>query len=256
MTTRIQFLGAQIDPLTMAETVKTIGSRIEQNRFTQHVVINVAKLVAMRSDGTLRKAIEGCEIINADGMGVVWGAKALGISIPERVAGVDLFFELLTLASMRRYPVYILGARPGVIEKAVEQLRAMYPELVIAGYHHGYFWDDEPAMVEEIARSGATMLFVAITSPKKEQFVARYRERLGTKFVMGVGGTIDVIAGVTKRAPLWMQRAGLEWFFRLLQEPRRMWKRYLVSNTVFAFLLLEERARALMRRLREKRPSV
>ena len=252
MIARVHFLGVTVDPWTMRDTVDEIGRRIESACFTQHVVINVAKLIAMRTDRTLRQAIEACEIINADGMGIVWGARALGLPIPERVAGVDLFLELLELASRHGYPIYIRGARPGVVELAVSKLQSKYPKLIIAGYHHGYFWDDEPAMVEEIARSGATMLFVAITSPKKEQFITRHREKLGVKFVMGVGGTIDVVAGATKRAPLWMQRAGLEWFYRLLQEPRRMWKRYLVSNTVYAWLLLKERVRLFMHSPHEK----
>src|SRR5690606_14592871 len=119
------------------------------------------------------------------------------------------------------------------------KVKALYPGLNVAGYHHGYFWDDEQAMVEKVRASGAQLLFVAITSPKKENFINRWRDQLGVTFVMGVGGTFDVVAGKVKRAPLWMQRWGLEWFYRVMQEPGRMWKHYLVTNSQFAWLLLK-----------------
>jgi len=248
MRERIDFLGASIEPWTMQETVREIADRLDRGEFTQHVVVNVAKLITMRNDVALRAAISACEIVNADGMGVVWGARILGLSIPERVAGVDLFFQLLTLASERGYPVYILGAKENVINSAVKKLRGMYPRLDIAGYHHGYFGEDEAAVVEEVRRSGAQMLFVAISSPKKEEFISKYREHLGVKFAMGIGGTIDIVAGVTKRAPRWMQRLGLEWLYRVLQEPRRMWKRYLTTNSIYAWLLLREKFRSFASR--------
>ena len=173
-------------------------------------------------------------------MGVVWGGRLLGLEIAERVAGIDLFTELLALAETRGEPVFFLGAKPDVVERAVDRIRARHRALDIAGWHHGYFWDDEEQIVQMVRDSGATMLFVAITSPKKEQFINRWRAELGVKFAMGVGGTFDVVAGVTTRAPRWMQGAGLEWFYRLAQEPRRMWRRYLDTNLRFAILLLRE----------------
>ncbi|MNR41476.1 putative N-acetylmannosaminyltransferase [compost metagenome] len=115
----------------------------------------------------------------------------------------------------------------------------MYPHLKVAGHHHGYFWDDEAAIVEKIRASGAQLLFVAITSPKKENFINRWQDQLGVNFVMGVGGTFDVVAGKVKRAPKWMQDCGLEWFYRIIQEPKRMWKRYFITNSKFAWLLLK-----------------
>ncbi len=237
----IEFLGARMHPWTMEQTVREIFRRMDAGLFTQHVVVNVAKLVNMRSDVALRESVESCDIINIDGMGVVWGARLLGHHVPERVAGIDLFFRLLEEAEKRGEPVFFLGAREEVVQEAVRRLQVRYPRLKIAGWHHGYFWDDEEAVVRKIAASGATMLFVAITSPKKEQFIHRWRDRLGVRFAMGVGGTFDVVAGKVRRAPVWMQRAGLEWFFRLLQEPRRMWRRYLVTNAKFTTLLLKAR---------------
>lgn len=234
-------MGVRMHAWTMIETVDEIFSRLRFGLFTQHVVVNVAKLVSMDRDATLRDSVESCDIINIDGMGVVWGARFLGLKVPERVAGFDLFHELLKRSAGEEQSVFLLGARPEIVEKAAKRLAEKFPELDIAGYHHGYFWDDEEALVKEIADSGATMLFVAITSPRKENFINRWKEQLGVKFVMGVGGTFDIVAGKSKRAPELMQKCGLEWFYRLLQEPGRMWKRYLVTNTIFAFKLIRHK---------------
>jgi len=236
----IRFLDCPMHPWTMEQTLQEISRRLDADEFTQHVVVNVAKLVNMRHDRQLHEAVTGCDIINIDGMGVVWGARLLGYSVPERVAGIDLFFRLLELSIKRKEPVFLLGAREDVVKQTVQNLEKRYPELDIAGYHHGYFWNDEQAVVQKIHESGATMLFVAITSPRKEQFIHRWRNHLGVKFAMGVGGTFDIVAGETKRAPEWMQKGGLEWFYRILQEPGRMWKRYLVTNSRFAGLLISE----------------
>jgi N-acetylglucosaminyldiphosphoundecaprenol N-acetyl-beta-D-mannosaminyltransferase len=226
---------------TMRETVELIRQRIEAGIFTQHVAVNVAKLVHMRHDAELRKSVVASDIINIDGMGVVWGARFLGHQVPERIAGIDLFGELLKLAEQHGYPVFFLGATSAVVAKTAEESLKRYPGLIITGTHNGYFWDDEDNVVEKIRASGAKMLFVAITSPKKENFINRSKNRLGARFVMGVGGTFDVMAGEVARAPKWMQHAGLEWFFRLIQEPRRLARRYLSTNMEFAWLLLRAR---------------
>jgi len=238
---RINFLGSPMDVASMSETVGLIRDRIFRQEFTQHVVVNVAKLVNMRKDSELAQSVTECDIINIDGMGVVWGARFLGHQVPERVAGVDLFLELNAMAAQEQMPVFYLGAKSEIVEKTAAAMQAKHPQLVIAGYHHGYFWDDEHAIVEKIRQSGAKLLFVAITSPKKENFINRWQEQLGVLFVMGVGGTFDVVAGHVSRAPSWMQKSGLEWLYRVLQEPRRMWKRYLVTNSRYAWLLLNEK---------------
>jgi N-acetylglucosaminyldiphosphoundecaprenol N-acetyl-beta-D-mannosaminyltransferase len=235
-----RFLGQVMHPLTMQQTVEVIAERIAQGLFTQHVVVNVAKLVNMRKDRRLRDSVNGCDIINIDGMGVVWGARICGIAVPERVSGIDLFYNLLEMASHEGHPVFFLGARQAVVETAVARIQQNLPLLRIAGWHHGYFWDDEESVVEEIRCSGARLLFVAISSPKKENFINRWKDRLGVHFVMGVGGTFDVVAGKIRRAPVWMQHAGSEWFYRLCQEPGRMWSRYLVTNSLYGALLLRE----------------
>lgn len=236
----ITIMGIPMHPWTIDESVIEIGKRIDLGIFTQHVVINVAKLVHMQTDYSLRSAVLDCDIINIDGMGIVWGARLLGFNVPERVAGIDLFYHLLTLAEKVGYPVYFLGAKPDVIERAIIKTKECYPNLVIAGYHHGYFWDNEEDIVRMIQYSRAKMLFVATSSPQKEQFISRWKNSLGVDFAMGVGGTFDIIAGKTKRAPLWMQKCGMEWLYRLIQEPGRMWRRYLTTNLKYIFMLIKE----------------
>ncbi|QIL86095.1 WecB/TagA/CpsF family glycosyltransferase [Vibrio sp. HDW18] len=238
---RINMLGSPMDVASMAETVALIRERILRHEFTQHVVVNVAKLVNMRKDQQLAQSVTECDLINIDGMGVVWGARFLGHTVPERVAGVDLFLELNAMAENEQLAVFYLGAKPEIVAKTAAVMQEKHPQLTIAGYHHGYFWDDEQAIVEKISQSGAQLLFVAITSPKKENFINRWKDKLGVSFVMGVGGTFDVVAGHVSRAPLWMQKGGLEWFYRVLQEPRRMWKRYLLTNSQYIWMLLVEK---------------
>ena len=139
------------------------------------------------------------------------------------------------------YPVFLLGAKAEVVEAAANKLMQQHSNLIIAGYHHGYFWGDEQTVVNKIRQSEAKLLFVAITSPRKENFINQWKEDLGVDFVMGVGGSFDVVAGKVTRAPAWMQNAGLEWLYRVIQEPRRMWKRYLIANSKFIWLIFKER---------------
>lgn len=230
-----------MDSGTMVDTVKYIETKLISKVFLQHVVVNVAKLVHMQNDAVLRDSVKACDLINIDGMGVVLGARFCGHYIPERVAGVDLFHNLLEMSAKRDFPVFLLGAEQEIVEKTAKNVEALYPNLKIAGIHHGYFWDDEEAVVNKIRESGAKLLFVAITSPKKENFINKWQDKLGVDFVMGVGGTFDVVAGKVKRAPVWMQNYGLEWLYRVIQEPGRMWKRYLITNSKFAYLLFKEK---------------
>jgi N-acetylglucosaminyldiphosphoundecaprenol N-acetyl-beta-D-mannosaminyltransferase len=236
----IQLFGLRIHPWSMRQTLGEILRRMNRGMLTLHGGVNAAIVVAARKDRDLRRALLGCDIVSADGMSVVLASRLLGCPLPERVTGIDLFLALLQAAAERGDSVYLLGAEPAVVDRAAAAIRARLPGLRIAGWHHGYFWDDEPAMVRAIRESGANMLFVGITSPKKERFIHQWREQLGVRLAMGVGGSFDVLAGKTRRSPRWMQRAGLEWLFRLLLEPRRLWKRYFVSNAAFCWLVFQE----------------
>lgn len=236
--TRVNVLGCPMDIGTMKDTVSVIADRVENKIFTQHVAVNVAKVVNMEKDPVLSESVKTCDIINIDGMGLVFGGRLLGYDIVERVAGVDLFHHLLEMSSEKGFPVFLLGATDQIVSATHEKVQLLYPNLIVAGHHHGYFWDDEKAVVNKIKDSGARLLFVAITSPKKENFINKWKNDLGVDFVMGVGGTFDVVAGKVKRAPLWMQDSGLEWLYRVVQEPRRMWKRYFFTNVKYFWMLV------------------
>jgi N-acetylglucosaminyldiphosphoundecaprenol N-acetyl-beta-D-mannosaminyltransferase len=243
MSSRADVLGCSIDRLDMQGTLDAIEAVIARGEFTQHMAINAAKLVTMHDDAKLTRIVDDCGLVNADGQAVVWASRMLRDPLPERVAGIDLMHELLALAELRGYRVFFLGARAEVLAAAVEKIRALHPGLLIAGERHGYFGDDEElAVCEQIRASRADILFVAMSSPRKEYFLGEHGPSLGAPFVMGVGGSIDVIAGITRRAPRTMQKLGLEWLFRLLQEPRRMFRRYALTNYRFTVLV----ARALV----------
>jgi len=238
----IEWFGLTIHPWSMAATLDAIRENIEgPRRSLVHIVVNTAKLVYSQKDEVLRRTLNEADIVNIDGMGVVLGLRLLGHKVPERVAGIDLFTELIELCAENGWRPYFLGAKPAVVKKTVEMFSEQYSDLQIAGYRDGYFSEEEETDVAETIRaSGADMLFIAITSPKKEIFLNRFGSEMNVPFSMGVGGSFDIIAGVTKRAPQWMQRCGLEWFYRIMEEPRRMWKRYAVTNTIYAFLLVKE----------------
>ncbi len=238
---RINFFGINLDILTVEETLKRIEKFIEEKQVVQHVVVNVAKLVYAQSDENLKNIINSCPLINVDGAGVILGAKFLGINIPQRVTGIDLMEKLIEFSSQKGYKVYFFGAKEEIVSSVVKIYAEKYPTLCIAGFRNGYYEDaDEENVAAEIEASDADILFVAMGSPKKEFFLNKYSQKIGIPFTMGVGGSFDVVAGKVKRAPQWIQKIHSEWIFRLIQEPKRMWKRYFVTNSIFAIMLLKE----------------
>ena len=253
MNDRIEFMGCFIDNLSMEETLQKIESFVQSGRSHQHVVINVDKVVRANRDPELRRIINECALVNVDGMPVVWASRLLGKSLKERVAGVDLFEALVRRSVEKGWNVFFLGAREEVVRAVKDLYSRKFPRLRVAGYRNGY-WnrEEEAGVVKLIADSRPQLLFVAISSPKKEQFLNRYQAEMKVPFAMGVGGTFDVVVGKVKRAPLWMQKWSLEWFYRFLQEPRRMFKRYFIDDTYFLWLLLKE----LTRKLRHLRPVI
>ncbi|WP_245946164.1 WecB/TagA/CpsF family glycosyltransferase [Marinirhabdus gelatinilytica] len=240
---KIRILNSTIHNLSMKETLALVSQAISEKNQLHHVVVNAGKIVAMQKDEALRKSVNESDIINADGQAVVWAAKILGKPLKERVAGIDLFENLVHMAHEQGHSIFLLGAKEEVVTKVAQEYQEKYNPNIIAGYRNGYFTREQEAEIaQQIAQSGAQMLFVAITSPIKENFLYNHRELLkDVPFVMGVGGSFDVVSGLTKRAPVWMQDAGLEWFYRFLQEPKRMWKRYLVGNSKFIWLVLKEK---------------
>ncbi|UVW29938.1 WecB/TagA/CpsF family glycosyltransferase [Massilia sp. H6] len=239
---RITLMGCQVDNLTMQETLGRVERFIASGLPHQHVVVNVDKLVKASRDPGLQQIINDCALVNADGMPVVWASRLLGKPLKERVAGVDLFEALMARAGDKGWRVFLLGAREEVVGKVAELYTRRYPRLVLAGYRNGYWQgaQEAAAVAEQVRASRADLLFVAISSPQKEQFLGQYQAHMQVPFAMGVGGSFDVAIGKVKRAPRWMQRAGLEWFYRFLQEPRRMFRRYFIEDMAFFKLLIKE----------------
>lgn len=235
---RVEFLGSPLDLLSMDETLALVKNAIVTRKRLQHVVVNVSKIVNMQSDERLRQDVLDSDLINVDGAGVAWGCKLLGLGRVERVAGIDLMERVVELCAQNNYRPYILGAKPEILEKACENLIERYPGLKFAGVRNGYFKPDEEAkIVAEIASTGADCLFIAMPSPHKERFMKAHKDKLGVPFLMGVGGSVDVFAGFVKRAPPWVQKIGMEWFYRMAQEPQRLFYRYFSSNLSYVGLL-------------------
>ncbi len=240
---KIDLLGFKIDNLTMQETIDLVDYVVSNKKDITLTDINAGKIIQINEDSELKHYVNHSDIIQADGQAVIWASRILQKPLKERVAGVDLVEKLICQAHLKKQKVFFFGAKEEVVQEVVRRFVDKYDENILAGYRNGYFsHEDAPTIACQIADSGANLLFVAITSPIQEQFLYENREILKpVNFKMGVGGSFDVFAGKTKRAPMWMQKAGLEWFYRFLQEPKRMWKRYLVGNSKFIWLVLKER---------------
>jgi N-acetylglucosaminyldiphosphoundecaprenol N-acetyl-beta-D-mannosaminyltransferase len=235
---RAEFLGAPLHLLTMAETLDLADEAMTLRKPMHHTVVNVAKLVTMQTNAELHEDVTSADLINIDGAGVMWGARLMGIRAPERVAGVDIMENLFRLCAERGFRPYLLGAEAHVLAAVVERLRREYPTLEVAGWHDGYFKPEHEAeVIDGINASGADCLFVAMPTPRKERFLKKHRSRLLPNFVMGVGGSFDVFGGKVSRAPRLVQAMGLEWLYRVSQEPARLWRRYYETNTAYVVLL-------------------
>ena len=236
---RVDFLGCSVDILTMAETIERAKVAMRDRKRVHHVALNVAKFVNMRSDGVLRADVMGSDLIGVDGMGILWALRLFGVPATERVTGIDLFWEILNVCDKDGFRPFLLGATPSVLQRAADVIAAKFPSIQLAGLRDGYFRpEEEGEVVEQIIKSKADCLFIAMPTPRKERFLAAYRDHLGVPFIMGIGGSLDVIAGHVPRAPRNMQSMGLEWLYRVYQEPRRMWWRYAKTNTLFAGILI------------------
>ncbi|HNQ21950.1 MAG TPA: WecB/TagA/CpsF family glycosyltransferase [Phycisphaerae bacterium] len=233
--------GLPVHALTMQDVLTIAEDVIAQRRRLLIGVVNAAKIVSMRQNPRLDQAVRTADMILADGISVVWAARLLRRSLPERVTGIDLMYRLLERGSERGWRVFCLGATEEVLAEVVRCINARYPGVVVAGQHHGYFKsEDETGVANAIRAARPDMLFVAMSSPRKEEFLARFNGELDVPLCHGVGGSFDVMAGKVKRAPRIWQRLGLEWLYRVVQEPGRMWRRYLVSNSIFCWLVLKE----------------
>lgn len=238
----ITLFGLELSLKDINETTSFIFSEIEKGALVVREDVNAFKVCLKADNDSVHKALQEASIINIDGMSVVFAARLIcGLKAP-RVTGCDLLSRLIDEAAQRNKKIYLLGAAEDVVSSLVRNLSAAYSNDLVAGYRNGYFDRSEwQNIVKEIDASGADLLFVGTPSPQKEEFVSFAKQAICRPMaLMGVGGSFDVLAGKVKRAPIWVQNWGLEWFYRFLQEPGRMWKRYLVTNTKFFLLTMRE----------------
>ena len=243
---RIRILNSAFDPMTTEETVEWAVQLIKEGKRGYICTVNVAILMMMTSNPRLAKFVEKASLIVADGQPIVWASRWLNLPLPQRVTGVELIDDVAAKAEREELRIYLLGATSEAIATAASNLQDKYPKLKICGIANGYFSQAQASeRVEAIRQSGAQILFVGMGVPRQEYFLEENWLQLGVNLAIGVGGSFEIFAGTKKRAPLWMQEVGLEWLYRLLQEPGRLWKRYLVTNSRFIYELL----RALLHRV-------
>jgi N-acetylglucosaminyldiphosphoundecaprenol N-acetyl-beta-D-mannosaminyltransferase len=237
-----RLFGLPVASLSLSETVQWVMRQIEGNIPVMHADINTFKVVQMKDDAELYKSVAAADIISADGMGIVWAARILGRKLPGRVTGIDLMLSLVEMAAQSGKSIYLIGAKHEVVTAVAEVFSKKYGVGIIKGFRDGYFkMEDSASIAEEIVHSGADMVFVGMNSPRKEIFLYHNRHILKyIPFCMGVGGSFDVISGNIPRAPIWIQKIGMEWFFRLLQEPGRLLRRYTIDNLRFLGILVKE----------------
>lgn len=236
---RVLLMGCPVDRLTTGETLSLCKNWIAGARCSHILVgINANNYVLAQKNKELSEAVSNADLIQADGVSIVWASRLMGMRIRERVNGTDLMNRLIEEADQRKLRIYFLGTKEMVLQRMLSTLKERYKGLRIAGFHNGYFEaDEETYIIEEIRKSQADILLVGMPTPFKEVWCYKNRDKLDTPVILGVGGSFDVLAGIIKRAPSWMQKSGLEWVWRLIMEPRRMWKRYLTYNTLFLFAL-------------------
>ncbi len=238
-------LGTPIDELDLSEALDRIEQMVHVGRASgrahQVATVNVDFVVQALFDPELRYLLQSADLLTADGMPLVWGIRLLGVPLPGRVTGADLVPTLAKRAAERGLSIYFLGGEPGVATRAADRLKQEYPDLKVAGVHAPAFspvLEMDTTFLEEIRAARPDILLVAFGNPKQEKWIGMYGHGLGVPVMIGVGGSLDFVAGQTHRAPRWMQQSGLEWVFRLLQEPRRLFRRYAIDIAIFSSFFL------------------
>ena len=232
---KLDVMGLHIDNVTMDEALTRADAFLSGDKTVCVVTPNAEIAYEALHDASLRKLLNSADLMLPDGAGVVLASKLLKTPLKEKVAGVDFAAGLLRLLAKNQQSVFLLGAKPGVAETAAEKMVQMTPGLRIAGLHDGYFTDEAP-IIAQINESGADVLFVCLGSPKQELFMQRYRQELGVKIMIGLGGSLDAFAGTVKRAPQWMIRMNLEWLYRLIKEPKRFGRMLRLPKYLFAVM--------------------
>lgn len=241
MKERFDFLGIKFHNLTLPEALQRVEDFIER-RAPRMIFTPTAELIveAQREKG-LREIYNKADLLTIDSFVVYYAARLCGCPVKEPVSAVRLMFSFLKIAYNKKYKVYLLGAKEKIISRVVDILSKEYSGIDIVGWRNGYFdFENDREVVCDIIDKKPDILFVAMSSPLKERFISRNFEKMQVPVSIGVGGSFDIIAGECHLAPEWISRIGIEWFYRLIQEPGRLWKRYLMTNTKFVLLLLKE----------------
>lgn len=219
----VKILGVPVHPLTMNESVTVLEEKLQKKEQAFVVTANAEIIMMCQQDKEYNNIVsEQADLVLPDGAGAVWAGRYLGNEVPERVAGFDLYNQLLKLSADKGYKAYFFGGAPGVAEAAKNKAEELYPGVQIVGCRNGYFTEaEEEVIIKEINDVAPDMLFVALGAPKQEKWLVKYRNQLKPRVLMGIGGSFDVLAGKMERAPKWMQEASLEWAFRLYKQPSR-----------------------------------
>ncbi len=241
---QISAFGIQIHPLTKHDFLFIISEGIKKKKQIVQSGVNASSIVELVHCIDLKAAYNECDLVNIDGMSLVWALRFFGYKVPERVACPDLAESVLQLAEINKYGVFFLGASEENLLLAISNISIDYPNLKISGYRNGYFApEDENQIANMIDQSEAHILFLGLPSPQKELFVKAHKDKLHVNYFLGVGGFFDILSGSKKRAPIWMQNSGLEWFYRFIQEPFRLLDRYFIGNLKFIRIVVLEKVK-------------
>lgn len=244
---KIDVCGINIDKCTLNEAVEAIAQHAVSGTVPKYVVTpNAHHVVMLQEDAHFREIYQNAFLVVPDGVPLVWAADFLQTPLIERVNGTDLFEQLCELASKIGLKIFLLGGRPGAADGAKQILNARYPGLnIVDTYCPPYGFETDIAELElintRITSAAPHIIFVGLGAPKQEYWIYANYQKIGVPISVGIGVSFELVSGMVQRAPIWMQKKGLEWFFRLLVEPSRLWKRYLLGNTLFLWLVLKQR---------------
>jgi N-acetylglucosaminyldiphosphoundecaprenol N-acetyl-beta-D-mannosaminyltransferase len=238
----INFFDIRLNPYSESEFLDIIESNLRKKQQLIQNGLNAASINALVYNEELKQAYKNSDLVNIDGMSIVWVLRLIGFNIPKRVTCSDLAIEILNMANKNNFSVFLLGAKETNLRLCMKNLMNNFPNLNLCGYRNGYYnEDDELAIVDMINKANADILFLGMSSPIKEFFAEKYKHILTAKYILGVGGLFDILSGRKKRAPKWIQIIGMEWFYRFAQEPLRLWQRYFIGNFKFLWLVYKER---------------
>jgi len=241
----VLLFGLKISKLDMMETIEEMERLIAQNKSSMVFTPNVQRVVEAQKNKHIKNIYDHADLLLPDGMPLVWASKIFGNSLKERIAGSDLFPLFCKISSEKGFKLFFLGAGPGIAKKAKEVLTNKYPDLKIVGtYSPSRYFGNDLLEIEKIVgiikEKKPDVLFVGLGFPKEEHFISNYKDKYEVPLSIGIGASFDFVAGNIKRAPKWLQNLGLEWFYRLIREPKRLWQRYLIGNTIFVYLTIME----------------